>query len=153
VDVRRYIGLTAALGLVLAACASGPSQAAIDRDQQPSTTTTTEPPPEGVVVVSIENGRFSPSNLEFNLTDFWIVEWQHNDAPIALADGTVQLREYQIISRDRNEDRTFLFESPLLEFGDTYQMDFSELPEDIYRYNTFLGQQRIPGLVDTRASR
>ncbi len=25
--------------------------------------------------------------------------------------------------------------------------------DDIYRYNTFLGQQRIPGLVDTRATR
>lgn len=152
-DVRRYIGLTAALGLLLAACASGPSQAAIDRNQQPSTTTTTQPPPEGVVIVSIENGRFSPSNLEINLSEFWIVEWQNNDAPIALADGTVQEREYQIISRDRNEDRSFLFESPVMVFGDTFQVDFSGLPEDIYRYNTFLGQQRIPGLVDTRATR
>lgn len=103
--------------------------------------------------VVIENGRFSPSNLEIDLSESWIVEWQHNDAPVTLADGTVRSREYQIISRDRNEDRTFLFESPVMEFGDTFQVDFSELDEDIYRYNTFLGQQRIPGLVDTRATR
>ncbi len=151
--MRRFIGLMATLSLVLAACGSGPSAAAILRDEQPSTTTTTEPPPQGVIVVSIENGRFSPSNLEIDLSEVWIVEWQHNDAPVNLADGTVQEREYQIISRDRNEDRTFLFESPVMTFNDIYQVDFSDLPESLYRYNTFLGQQRIPGLVDTRASR
>jgi hypothetical protein len=141
------------LGLVAVACASGPSDAANERNQQPSTTTTTEPPPEGVVIVSIRNGSFSPSNLEIDLSETWIVEWQHNDEPVNLADGTVQSREYQILSRDRNEDRTFLFESPVMNFGDTYQVDFSAYPEDLYRYNTFLGAQRIPGLVDTRASR
>ena len=151
--MRRIIGLVATLGLVFVACGSGPSPAAIERNQQPSTTTTTEPPPEGVVVVSIQNGRFSPSNLEIELTEVWIVQWQHRDAPVTLADGTVQEREYQIISRDRNEDRSFLFESPTMMFGDTYQVDFSAFPEDLYRYNTFLGLQRIPGLVDTRASR
>lgn len=151
--MRRLIGLLAALGLVLAACGSGPSQAALDRDEQPSTTTTTEPPPEGVVVVRIENGRFAPSNLEIGLDEFWIVEWQHMDEPINLADGTVQTREYQIISRDRNEDGTRVFESPIMEFGDVYQVDFSAFEPDLYRYNTFLGQQRIPGLVDTRPSR
>ncbi len=151
--MRRTIGVIAVLGLVVAACGSGPSAAAIERNQEPSTTTTTEPPPEGVIVVSIENGRFAPSNLEIELSEVWIVEWQHNDAPITLADGTVQEREYQIISRDRNEDGSFLFESPIMMFGDTYQVDFSDFPEDLYRYNTFLGLQRIPGLVDTRASR
>jgi len=151
--VRRFIGLMAVLGLVLAACGSGPSQAALERHEQPSTTTTTEPPPEGVVVVSISNGRFSPSNLEIELSELWIVEWQHNDAPVSLADGTVTEREYQIISRDRNEDSSFLFESPVMEFGDVFRVDFSSLPEDLYRYNTFLGLQRIPGLVDTRAAR
>jgi len=151
--VRRCIGLTAALGLVLAACGSGPSPAALERDEQPSTTTTTEPPPEGVVIVSISNGKFSPSNLEMNLSEMWIVEWQHNDAPVTMADGTVEEREYQILSRDRNEDSSFLFESPVMEFGDSYRVDFSELPEDLYRYNTFVGLQRIPGLVDTRAAR
>lgn len=151
--MRRFIAVMVVLGVVLVACGSGPSESALERNQQPSTTTTTEPPPEGVVFVVIENGRFSPSNLEIDLSESWIVEWQHNDAPVTLADGTVRSREYQIISRDRNEDRTFLFESPVMEFGDTFQVDFSELDEDIYRYNTFLGQQRIPGLVDTRATR
>lgn len=151
--MRRIIGLVATLGLVLVACGSGPSPTAIERNQQPSTTTTTEPPPQGVVVVSIDNGRFSPSNLEIELTEIWIVEWQHNDAPVTLADGTVREREYQITSRDRNEDSSFLFESALMVFGDVFQVDFSAYPEDLYRYNTFLGQQRIPGLVDTRASR
>jgi len=151
--VRRVIGLVATLGLVIVACGSGPSPTAIERNQQPSTTTTTEPPPQGVVVVSIENGRFTPSNLEIELDEIWIVEWQHNDAPITLADGTVREREYQIISRDRSEDGSLLFESAAMAFGDTYQVDFSAFPEDLYRYNTFLGQQRIPGLVDTRASR
>jgi hypothetical protein len=151
--LRRSIGMTAALALVLAACGSGPSSAAIERNQQPSTTTTTEAPPDGVVIVSIENGRFSPSNLEIDLGEFWIVEWQHNDAPVNMADGTVQSRDYEILARDRKDDGEFLFQSPLMVFGDTYQMDFSDLPEAIYRYNTFVGQQRIPGLVDTRAAR
>lgn len=151
--MRRTIGLIAVLGFVVAACGSGPSPEAAERNVQPSTTTTTEPPPEGVVVVSIENGRFSPSNLEIDLSEFWIVEWQHNDAPVTLADGSVEEREYQIISRDRNDDGSFVFESPVMHFGDLYQFDFTTLEEGLYRYNTFLGQQRIPGLVDTRASR
>jgi len=151
--VHRCIALTVALGLVLAACGSGPSPAALERHEQPSTTTTTEPPPEGVVIVSISNGRFSPSNLEMNLSELWVVEWQHNDAPVTMADGTVKERDYQILSRDRNEDRSFLFESPVMAFGDSFQFDFSGLPEDLYRYNTFVGLQRIPGLIDTRAAR
>lgn len=151
--MRRHIGMLAVIGLIVTACGSGPSPEAAANNVAPSTTTTTEPPPEGVVFVSIENGRFAPSNLEIDLTETWIVEWQHNDEPVNLADGTVQTREYQIISRDRNEDRSFLFESPVLNFGDTFQVDFREFPEDLYRYNTFLGAQRIPGLVDTRAAR
>lgn len=151
--MRRYIGFMALVGLVATACGSGPSPEAAERNIQPSTTTTTEPPPEGVVIVSIENGRFTPSNLEIDLGETWIVEWRHNDEPVTLADGTVEAREYQIISRDRDENRDFLFESPVMQFGDTYQVDFSAFPEDLYRYNTFLGAQRIPGLVDTRASR
>jgi hypothetical protein len=151
--VRRLIGLLALTGLLFAGCASGPSQAVIDSNRQPSTTTTTEAAPDGVVIVSIENGRFSPSNLEIEITDFWIVEWRHNDAPVTLQDGTVQSREYQILSRDKNDDGSHLFESPLMQFGDVYQMDFSGLPPALYRYNTFLGMQRIPGLVDTRPAR
>lgn len=151
--MRRVIGLMIVAGLVLAGCASGPSPEAIARNEAPSTTTTTEPPPEGVVYVIINNGRFSPSNLSLQLADQWIVQWQHNDAPIALADGTTTTREYQIISRDKKDDGTPLFESPVMQYGDTFEVDFSAFPEDVYRYNTFLGAQRIPGLVDTRPSR
>jgi len=32
-------------------------------------------------------------------------------------------------------------------------VDFREFPPALYRYNTFLGNQRIPGLVDTRPAR
>lgn len=151
--VRRVTGFVIVAALMLAACASGPSQAAINRNQAPSTTTTTEPPPEGVVYVVINNGRFSPSNLDFDLSQKWIVQWQHNDAPITLADGTVRSREYVLTSRDRNADGTFLFESPVLQFGDTFEFDFSELPPAVYRYSTTQGAQRIPGQVDTRPNR
>lgn len=151
--MRRYIALLAVMGILLAACGSGPSPEARDRNVAPSTTTTTEPPAEGVVVVRIENGRFAPSNLEIDIDNIWIVEWRHLDAPINNVDGTVTERTYQIISRDRDDDGEFLFESPELSFGDTYQVDFSGFEPDLYRYNTFLGMQRIPGLVDTRPSR
>ncbi len=87
------------------------------------------------------------------MSKLWIVEWQHNDAPGTLADGTVQTREDQIISRNRKEDNTFLFESPVMKFDDVYRIYFNELPEGLDRYNTFLGLQRIPSLVDTRPVR
>lgn len=151
--MRRVIGLVIAASLVLAGCASGPSPAALARNEPPSTTTTTEPPPEGVVFVIINNGRFSPSNLSLQLADNWIVEWQHQDPPVQLADGTTRTREYQIISRDKKDDGSPLFESPVMQYGESFQVDFSEFPEDVYRYNTFVGAQRIPGLVDTRPSR
>jgi len=151
--VRRLIALLATMGLLLAACGSGPSPEALERDVAPSTTTTTEPPPEGVVVVRIENGRFAPSNLEIEIDEVWIVEWHHLDAPITNQDGSVVERVYQIISRDRDDNGDFLFESVELNFGDTFQVDFSAFEADIYRYNTFLGMQRIPGLVDTRPQR
>ncbi len=122
---------------VLAACASGPSPEVAARNALPSTTTTTEPPPEGVFLIDISNGRFAPSNLTLDLNQEWIVEWQNNDPP----------REYQIQSSDG------LFESPLLTPGDTWQFDFSTLEPGLYRYFTFLGLQRIPGLVDTRPAR
>lgn len=128
----------AAFGLLVAACSSGPSPEALGRNLLPSTTTTTEPPPEGVVVVVITNGRFAPSNLSLDLNRLWIVRWENQDPP----------REYQIVSRDEG-----VFESPLLAPGDSFEVDFSELPTGLYRYHTFLGNQRIPGLVDTRPSR
>lgn len=151
--MRRVFGSVVAIGLLVAGCGSGPSPEAAANSRPPSTTTTTEPPPQGVVYVIIENGRFAPSNLEIALEETWIVEWQHNDEPVTLQDGTVQAREYQIISRDRDDNGDFLFESPVMQFGDTFQFDFSTVEPDLYRYNTFLGMQRIPGLVDTRPQR
>jgi len=137
--VRRVaIGLSLTLSMLAVACGSGPSSAAIESNQLPSTTTTTEPPPEGVVVVHITNGAFAPANLELDLTKFWIVEFRNDDAP----------REYTILSSDVG-----VFESPLLKPGDSFQVDFSQLPEKIYRYHADLGLQRIPGLIDTRPSR
>lgn len=141
--MRSAVALAVLLGLAAAGCGSGPSQAAQDRNQAPSTTTTTEPPPEGVTVVIIENGKFTPSNLEIALEEIWIVKWENQDPP----------REYQIIARDRNDDGDFLFESPVLVPGDSWEFDFSTLEPDIYRYNTYIGNQRIPGLVDTRPAR
>ena len=136
--MRRLTTTAVALCALLAACASGPSPAVAERNALPSTTTTTEPPPEGVIVVDISNGRFAPSNLALDLTKTWIVEWQNNDPP----------REYTINSS------TDAFESsPLLLPGDTWQVDFSQFEPGVYRYNTFLGNQRIPGLIDTRPPR
>ena len=40
--------------------------------------------------------------------------------------------------------------SPLLTPGDTFQVDFSGLETAIYRYYSFLGNNRIPGSIDTR---
>lgn len=136
--MRRVIAALTATVLATAACGSGPSAAAARNNLLPSTTTTTQPPPEGVFVVHISNGAFSPANLELNLTTHWIVEWRNDDPP----------RQYQITSRDPG-----LFESPVLVPGDSFQVDFSQFPPALYRYNTFLGNQRIPGLVDTRPAR
>ena len=76
----RWVMLTVILALALGACASGPSDAALEADRAPTTTTTTEPPPEGITVVIIEGGRFRPSNLKLDLNEFWIVEWRHEDS-------------------------------------------------------------------------
>jgi hypothetical protein len=134
---RTLLLITIVSGLIATACASGPTPQALERNRIPEVTTTTEPPPEGVVVVEISNGRFTPSNLALNLEREWIVRWQNNDPP----------REYVITARNGE------FESPLLAPGDSYEVDFRDLPEGLYRYNTEIGAQRIPGQVDTRASR
>ena len=131
--MRRGIGPIIALVLIVAACSSGPAPDA--RQELPSTTTTTEPPPEGIYIVLIENGKLTPSNLEIDLDEFWIVRWENHDPP----------REYTIISRDAG-----LFESPLLLPGDSWEFDFHTLDEGLHRYNTFIGAQRIPGYVETR---
>ena len=136
--MRRLIALALALALAAIACGSGPSPQARARNQRPSTTTTTEPPPEGVFIVEISNGRFAPSNVELNLDATPIVRWENNDPP----------REYQIISNPIGT-----FESPVITPGEFWEFDFSTLEQGLYRYNTFLGQQRIPGLIDTRPAR
>ncbi len=136
-DVRiRWVMLTVIVAMLLGACASGPSDAAIANDRAPTTTTTTEAPPEGVVVVIIEGGRFRPSNLTLDLTEFQIVEFRHEDSAE---------REYVIEAREGEFES-----SPPLNTGDTFQVDFSLLEEGIYRYYSFLGNNRVPGSVDTR---
>ena len=128
--------LTVILALVLGACGSGPSPEALAADRAPTTTTTTEPPPEGITIVLIEGGRFRPSNLKLDLDEAWIVEWRHEDEAE---------REYVIEARDGEWE-----DSPTLSPGDTFQVDFRELEPGIYRYYSFLGNNRIPGSVDSR---
>lgn len=123
------------VGLLMSACSSGPSDAALEGGREPTTTTTTEPPPEGIVVVIIESGRFRPSNLKMDLDEAWIVQWRHED--------TAE-REYVIEARNGE------FTSDVLTPGDTFEVDFREFDEGIYRYFSFLGNTRVPGSIDTR---
>ncbi|MDJ0664498.1 MAG: hypothetical protein QNJ75_08045 [Acidimicrobiia bacterium] len=132
----RWVMLTVILALALGACGSGPSPEAIAADRAPTTTTTTEPPPEGITIVLIEGGRFRPSNLKLDLNEFQIVEWRHED------DAE---REYVIEARNGEWEP-----SPPLTPGDTFQVDFTDLEPGIYRYYSFLGNNRIPGSIDTR---
>lgn len=128
----RLVIFAAVFSLVAIACGSGPSSP----DLQPATTTTTtEPPPEGVIVVSIQNGAFRPSNLDVNLDVAPIVRWIHED--------TAE-REYVVTARNGE------FESPPMNTGDVFEFDFSTLEPAIYRYFSFLGNTRVPGTVDTR---
>ncbi len=131
--LRRTAAVAALLALVAGACASGPSQATIDSGRRPTTTTTTEPPPEGVFVVAIRNAAFRPANLQLDLDEFWIVEWRNEDD-----------REYVVEAR-RGE-----FMSPTLTKGDTFQVDLREFEPSLIRFFTFAGNQRIPGIIDTR---
>ncbi len=134
--MRRGFGTIIPLALALAACTSGPSYEALARNQPPPTTTSTTLPPEGVVIVTIENGKFTPAVLDIQLENEWIVRWVNSDPP----------REYVLVSGDT-------FESPLLLPGDVFEFDFSELEPAIYRYYTYIGNQRVPGMVDTRPER
>ena len=131
----RWVMVTTIIALVISACASGPSDAALESGKVPVSTTTTEPPPEGITIVIIEGGRFRPSNLSLDLEESWIVEWRHED---------VAEREYTIEARNGE------FTSELMTPGDTFQVDFTELEPGIYRYFSFLGNNRIPGSIDTR---
>lgn len=133
--LARWVTTTVIVGLLLGACASGPSDAALAGGKVPVSTTTTEPPPEGIVLVSITNGSFRPSNLKMDLDEVWIVEWRHED---------VAEREYVLQARNGE------FESATLTPGDIFQFDFSTLEPGIYRYFSFLGNTRVPGSVDTR---
>lgn len=128
----RLVIFAAVFALLGVACASGPSSSSL---RTATTTTTTVAPPEGVVVVSIQNGAFRPSNLDVNLDVTPIVRWVHED--------TAE-REYVIAAR------TGEFESPPLNTGDTFEFDFGTLEPGIYRYFSFLGNTRVPGTVDTR---
>jgi len=131
----RWLITMLVLGFLSAACASGPSPEAVAAGNVPSSTTTTEAPPEGVVVISITNGSFRPSNLKVDLNNAWLVEWRHEDAA---------QREYVITARNGE------FESPLLKPGDVFQVDFSKMKPGIYRYFAILGNTRVPGSIDTR---
>lgn len=118
---------------------SGPSEATIDADRQPTTTTTTEPPPEGETVVFIENGAMRPSNLELDLEVIQVVKWVNLDDRIFVIEGG---------------DGTFM--SQPLGQGDEFSFDYSTLPPGLHRYkavletNSLIGGVRIPGIVDSR---
>jgi len=122
-------------GVILtAACGSGPSPEALAADRRPATTTTTIPLPEGLFKIDISNGAFQPAVVDLDLDEFQIVRWENTDD-----------REYIIVSRTRG-----LFESPLLAKGDTFEFDFTTLDVDVYRYFLEIGNQIVPGLIDTR---
>lgn len=128
----RWLIAVAVMALAAASCASGPSSPDLPIA---TTTTTTEPPPEGVVLVTIANGSFRPSNLDVDLEEASIVRWVHTD--------TAE-REYIIESRNGE------FESPPLNTGDTFEVDMADFEPGIYRYFSFLGNTRVPGTIDTR---
>lgn len=132
-------GVFIALIVIGSLISSGPSDATIEAERQPTTTTTTEPPPEGVFVVHIDNGVLRPSNIEIDIAVIQIVEWINNDDRVFVieaADGA--------------------FASPPLSMGDSFRFDYSTLPTALHRYKAILetdsifGGVRIPGLVDTR---
>ena len=140
--MRRAIWIVlvaVAFGLIVAACGSGPSEEVLASGKRARVTTTTEAPPEGVVVVSIVDGAFRPSNVKIDVTVTPIVEWRHEDS--------VE-REYVIEARARDGEVPFM--SDTLVQGDTFQVDFSELELDIYRYGATIGLTRVPGTIDTR---
>lgn len=140
--MRRAISmlaLVAALGLVAVACSSGPSDEVLASGRKASVTTTTEAPPEGVFVVSIVDGAFRPSNVAIDVDVTPIVEWRHEDSDD---------REYLIEARERDGEVPFISET--LTNGDVFQVDFSLLPLDIYRYGAVIGLTRVPGTIDTR---
>jgi hypothetical protein len=137
------IVIVGGLLLIGATTSSGPSADAVAKDERPPVTTTTEPPPEGVAIVKITGGAFRPSNLDIDLTVTPIVQWRHEDDPS---------RTYVIQDRTLDENGDPLYVSPELSAGDTFEVDFSIWETNIYRYGAFLGNNRIPGTVDSRPS-
>ncbi|MDH3425897.1 MAG: hypothetical protein OEM22_04420 [Acidimicrobiia bacterium] len=134
---RRSASLFASVvgGVVLvAACSSGPSPEALAADRRPAATTTTIPLAAGLFKIDISNGAFQPAVVELDLDEFQIVRWQNTDD-----------REYVIVSRTRG-----LFESPPLAKGDIFEVDFTTLDVDVHRYFMEIGNQIVPGLIDTR---
>jgi hypothetical protein len=132
---RRIVIGVATLAVLAAACSSGPSATALAQNRAPQATTTTEPPPEGVLIVRITNGAFRPSNLKIDCSSNSTVEFRHEDS----AD-----REYVLAARGGE------FESPPLGAGDSFQFEICALDPGIYRYFAFLGNNRIPGSIDSR---
>lgn len=138
-----FVGIVFVTLLVLGSVlTSGPSQATIDADRQPTTTSTTEPPPEGVVIVYIENGVLRPSNLEIDLEVIQTVKW-------------INLDDRPFIIKGSKEAP---FESAVLNQGDEFSFDYSTVGPGLYRYkaeldsNSLIGGVRIPGIVDSRPS-
>lgn len=125
---------TTVLTLAAAACASGPSPEAIARDQAPATTTTTVALAEGVFGINISNGAFSPAVLELDIDEFQIIRWENADDV-----------EYVIVSRDAGA-----FESPPIGQGEFFEFDISTLEPGVHRYSMQIGNNRVPGLIDTR---
>lgn len=132
-------GVFVALVVVGSLVSSGPSQATVESDRQPTTTTTTEPPAAGVVVVLLENGVLRPSNLEIDLEQIQIVNWINNDDRVFII-----------------EDAGGAFASEPLSPGDEFEFDYSTVPPGLYRYRAVLdtdslfGGVRVPGVVDSR---
>lgn len=135
------IVVVAGLILIGAGTSSGPSEDAAAKEERPPTTTTTEPPPEGVAIVKITGGAFRPSNLDIDLTLTPIVQWRHEDEPDRL---------YVITSRDVDDNGDPVFISEEMTTGDVFEVDFGAMEPDIHRYFSFLGNNRIPGTVDSR---
>jgi hypothetical protein len=118
---------------------SGPTDEVLASGRTPSTTTTTQPLPEGIFIIRITNASFSPAVQTLDLNQFQVLRWEnHDDVP------------YVIVSRDRDENRDRIFESPEVPPGGTWEFEISTLEPDVHRYFTTRGAQTIPGLVDTR---
>ena len=130
------------IALVAAACGSGPSPEALERNRRIATTTTTEPPPPGTAVIKIVNGAFAPAIIEIDLDQTPIVEWRHEDT----REGAV----YVISTTTRLESGEIPFQSEELALGDSFSVDFGQLPPNIYRYFALAGFNRLPGTIDTR---